>query len=246
MSAHGDTQKRGRFWFWFAGLWLIQGWMGAVGSAEPKPTASTPAAGVPATDARSKSLETIAREYFEAHPDQEISQEEITAHIRNARPDAQDPWRTVRKLYQDGYLQKVRKGVYKRVPGYQGKAVDEHFSEAVRKQIYERDRQRCVVCGNGPHNGYEIHADHIRPRQLGGLSIVENGQTLCSEHNLLKKTYGTYDFYAHLVKRLEQEAKSAGDDHHAQMLGKVLAVLREYGYPSTNKPPQAEDSRGSK
>lgn len=203
-------------------------------------------AGAGETKARgegTKSLETIAREYFEKHPNQEISQQEITTHILSIRPDAQDPWRTVRKLYQDGFLIKMQKGVYKHDPNQQRKPDDEHFTEAVRRQVYERDNNRCIVCGNGRHNGYEIHADHIRPRHLGGESTMENGQTLCSEHNMLKKTYGTYDFYTHLVLRLEKEAQTAGDKRHAEMLARIRAILKEHGYPSTDKPPQAEDVR---
>ncbi len=188
-----------------------------------------------------KSIEAIACEYFETHPNQDVTQEEITSYIRSLRPDAQDPWRSVRKLYQDGYLIKVKKGVYKRVPDYQGNAVDEHFTEEVRKQIFERDHHQCVVCSNGPHNGYEIHADHIRPRQLGGLSITENGQTLCSEHNMLKKTYGTYDFYARLVIRLEEEAKEAEDIKHHKMLKKILEILKENGYPTVDSQKVEDD-----
>lgn len=197
-------------------------------------------------DARPPSIEAVAREFFEANPNRDLKQEEITAYILKKRPDAQDPWRAVRKLYQDGWLIKVDKGVYKRVPGYQAQADDEHFTPAVRDAIYARDRSRCIVCGNGPHNGYEIHADHIRPRHLGGQSTVENGQTLCSEHNLLKKTYGTYDFYTRLVARLEQEARAAGDQKHLVMLGRILAILKENGYPSTNTPPARVERNGGK
>lgn len=201
----------------------------ALGSALATPAAepSTP----------SKSIEGVAREFFEANPNRDLKQEEIVAAILKQRPDAQDPWRAVRKLYQEGWLIKVDKGVYKRVPGWQGKADDEHFAPAVRDAIYARDRSRCVVCGNGPHSGHEIHADHVRPRHLGGESTLENGQTLCSEHNLLKKTYGTFDFYAHLVARLEQEARAADDQKNLAMLGRILAILKENGYPSTNRPP---------
>ncbi|MCC7518654.1 MAG: HNH endonuclease [Verrucomicrobiae bacterium] len=187
---------------------------------------------------RPPSIEAVAREFFEAHPNRDLKQEEIVAAILKKRPDAQDPWRTVRKLYQDGWLVKVSKGVYKRVPGRQGTADDEHFSPAVRDAIYARDRDRCVVCGNGRHNGHEICADHIRPRHLDGSSSVENGQTLCSEHNLLKKTYGIYDFYARLVARLEQQARAAGDAKHLAMLERIRAVLKEYGYPSAFRPPE--------
>lgn len=199
----------------------------AVGAADP---ASSPSA-------RPPSIEAVAREFFEANPNRDLKQEEIVAAILKKRPDAQDPWRAVRKLYQEGWLIKVEKGVYKRVPGWKGTADDEPFTPVVRDAIYARDGERCVVCGNGRHNGYEICADHIRPRHLGGRSVVENGQTLCSEHNLLKKTYGAYDFYARLVLRLEQEARQAKDARHLAMLQRILAVLKAYGYPSTNAPP---------
>ncbi len=214
-----------------AGLLLA----GDAARAQTNAPASSPAA----------SLEAIAKSFFEANPNREITQQEVTSHIRSIRPDAQDPWRTVRKLYQEGWLIKVRKGVYQRIPGYAGQAADEHFTPAVREEIYRRDHSRCIVCGNGPHNGHEIHADHIRPRQLGGPSTVENGQTLCSEHNLLKKTYGTYDFYAHLVSRLEQEARSADDARHAEMLAKIQSILRDYGYPSRSTPPDGSSHPSS-
>lgn len=187
--------------------------------------------------ARPPSIESVAREFFEANPNRDIRQDEAVAAILKKRPDAQDPWRVVRKLYQEGWLIKVDKGVYKRVPGWKGPADDDPFPPAVREAIYARDGYRCVVCGNGRHNGYAICADHIRPRHLGGASVIENGQTLCSEHNLLKKTYGAYDFYARLVLRLEQEARKTGDARHLAMLQSILDVLKAYGYPTTNAPP---------
>lgn len=52
-----------------------------------------------------------------------------------------------------------------------------------RNLVFERDRHRCVVCGNGLHNGHKIDAHHIIERRLwtdGGYYLA-NGATLCDD-----------------------------------------------------------------
>ena len=61
--------------------------------------------------------------------------------------------------------------------------------EDVKEEIFRRDNYRCVVCGLGRKDGVEICADHIIPKDRGGTNTVENGQTLCAKHNLIKKNY---------------------------------------------------------
>jgi len=51
----------------------------------------------------------------------------------------------------------------------------------------ERDEYKCVICGKGIKDGVEIHIDHIKPKDFGGKATIENGQTLCAQHNFLKK-----------------------------------------------------------
>ena len=52
-----------------------------------------------------------------------------------------------------------------------------------RTQVFERDRHRCVVCGNGLHNGHKIDAHHIIERRLwtDGGYYLDNGATLCDD-----------------------------------------------------------------
>ena len=57
-------------------------------------------------------------EYFEAHPNQEIEHDKVVDYVFKFIPKARDPWRAIRKLYQEGWLIQVSKGVYKRIPGY--------------------------------------------------------------------------------------------------------------------------------
>ena len=169
-------------------------------------------------------------EYFEAHPNQEIEHDKVVDYVFKFIPKARDPWRAIRKLYQEGWLIQVSKGVYKRIPGYKGHNVLAPFSLEVKEAIFKRDNYRCVVCGNGLHNGYEICADHIKPQAKGGQSTLENGQTLCSEHNLMKKRYGTTDFLAKYCKVMIEKAKQFKDEKVLKMFNEILEVLKKYGF----------------
>ena len=56
---------------------------------------------------------------------------------------------------------------------------------ALRYQVLERDRS-CIRCGSGPHNGAILHVDHVMPFSAGGLTTLDNLQTLCADCNLGK------------------------------------------------------------
>lgn len=61
---------------------------------------------------------------------------------------------------------------------------------SVKKRVWERDKGRCVVCGN--YCNVMPNAHYIS-RQKGGLGIEENIVTLCTE--LTKnKCHRRYDF----------------------------------------------------
>ena len=169
------------------------------------------------------------KEFFEKHPNEEIEHGKVVDYVFEHIPKARDPWRAIRKLYQEGWLIQVRKGVYKRIPGYKGHNVLAPFSSEVKEKIFKKDNYKCVLCGNGKHNGYEIHADHIIPQAKGGKSTVENGQTLCSEHNLMKKRYGTVDFLGKYSKRMIERAKKFKDEKTEEMFKEILETLKKHG-----------------
>ena len=118
------------------------------------------------------------KEYFEAHSNQNIEHGKVVDYVFKFIPKARDPWRAIRKLYQEGWLIQVSKGIYKREPGYKGHNVLAPFPPEIKEQIFKRDNHRCVVCGNGLHNDYEICADHIKPQAKGGQSTLENGHSI--------------------------------------------------------------------
>lgn len=54
---------------------------------------------------------------------------------------------------------------------------------SVKFEVYQRDKGRCVECGETT----DLHYDHILPYSKGGSSNTsENIQLLCARHNLSK------------------------------------------------------------
>lgn len=75
----------------------------------------------------------------------------------------------------------------------------------------------------------EIHADHIKPRDLGGESIIENGQTLCAQHNFQKKNYNQTQTGKKMFIRLYELAKKEKDKELQKFCNDVLMVYEEHG-----------------
>jgi hypothetical protein len=57
-----------------------------------------------------------------------------------------------------------------------------------RFRVMQRDRFRCVMCGNSPAKDPSciLHIDHIVPWSLEGKTTIDNLQTLCQRCNLGK------------------------------------------------------------
>lgn len=53
---------------------------------------------------------------------------------------------------------------------------------AVKREVWARDRGRCVLCGADD----ELHFDHEIPFSKGGASTTANVRILCARHNLRK------------------------------------------------------------
>ena len=92
---------------------------------------------------------------------------------------------------------KIAKGIYRYDPKKHIKRELEDFTPHKKKQFLKRDGYKCVICGRGKKEGVELHIDHIKPKDLGGEATIENGQTLCAQHNFIKKN----------LNKLKQERK---------------------------------------
>jgi len=57
---------------------------------------------------------------------------------------------------------------------------------AIRWQVFQRDKWKCVSCGRSAANDVILHVDHIIPRSKGGKHDLDNYQTLCHICNIGK------------------------------------------------------------
>lgn len=141
-----------------------------------------------------KSINELIMEYFHKHPNENMRHGPVVdwvtkQYLKNHPEPPRDVWRTIRNLYQEGKLIKVKKGIYRYDPDSINEVALFDFPTDVKEDIFRRDGYKCVVCGMGREDGVEICADHVKPKDKGGDNSVENGQTLCMKHNLIKKNY---------------------------------------------------------
>lgn len=170
--------------------------------------------------------------YFKKNAGRDIKHPEIVDWATNEFKKEtgkvfRDPDRGIRKLHQDGYLIKVAKGVYRYEPGLIKKRTLEDFSPQVKGQIFKRDGYRCVICGRGRADGVEIQADHIKPKDLGGEATLENGQTLCAQHNFLKKNFKQTETGKKYFIRLYQLAKKEKNKQLIDFCSQILEVFEK-------------------
>lgn len=78
-----------------------------------------------------------------------------------------------------------RNRVFRDIPDLAPKDRTRGFSRDQRIVLWMRAGQKCEVCSK-ELSFEEMHADHIVPHVEGGATTLENGQCLCSTHNLQK------------------------------------------------------------
>ena len=174
--------------------------------------------------------EDIVKEFFISHPNQDIPHPVVVDWVvaewkKRCGKVFRDPDRTIRSLAQKGFLIKVAKGVYKYDPDFETHRQLEDFTEEQKKIILERDKYKCVICGRGLSDGVELHVDHIKPKDLGGKAVIENGQTLCAQHNFMKKNFKQTETGKKMFIRLYELAKVQGDEKLQQFCAEILEVF---------------------
>jgi 5-methylcytosine-specific restriction endonuclease McrA len=179
-------------------------------------------------------------EYFQNRPFKDIPHKVAKADLIAGWAELtggkvfEDPDRAIRKLHQQGYLVKVTKGLYKFDPEFVKTRDDlEDFSAKIKAQILERDGYKCVVCGKGLESKVDLHVDHIEPKDRGGKAILENGQTLCSQHNFQKKNLGQVTFSRKVFEQIREKAQADDSPEAKSVIGfanEVLAVFDKWGH----------------
>ena len=177
----------------------------------------------------------LVMEYFKNHPNQELEHDPVvdwveeqyrTAHGRTPR----DTWRAIRKLHEQGKLIYIKKGVYKYDPESESEVKLFDFSEVTKKEILERDGYRCVVCGRGKEEGVSLAVDHIKPKDKGGTNTIDNGQTLCYQHNLLKKNYSQTEAGKRFFIKVYETAVKNEDEKMIAFCQSVFDVYDEHDF----------------
>jgi len=181
-----------------------------------------------------KSISALIMEYFKAHPKQDLEHAPVVdwveeQYLKLYRKKPRDTWRAIRKLHQEGKLIKVRKGIYRYDPDYVHVEELFDFPEDVKEEIFRRDNYRCVVCGLGRKDGVEICADHILPKDRGGTNTIENGQTLCTQHNLIKKNYSQTEAGKRYFIKMYEQALEKNDTTIINFCRQVFDVYNKHG-----------------
>ena len=183
---------------------------------------------------KKKTISELIMEYFKMHPKEGIAHgpvvDWVTAEwLKEHDTPPRDPWRAIRKLHQEGKLIKVKKGVYKYNPDNITDKELWDFPPKVKEEILKRDNYRCVVCGRGKAEGVELVVDHIKPKDKGGTNDINNGQTLCMEHNLLKKNYSQTEAGKRYFIKIYEKALSQKDERMIKFCKAVFDAYNEFG-----------------
>lgn len=181
-----------------------------------------------------KSISDFIKDYFKNHPKTDIEHGPVVdwveeQYLQTYGKKPRDTWRAIRKLSEEGFLIKVRKGVYRYDPDYVQNIQLEDFTPEQKKLILEKDNYKCVICGKGVNEGVELHVDHIKPKSLGGTSAIENGQTLCAQHNFIKKNFGQTETGKKMFIHLYKLAKIENNKQLEQFCKEIFEVYEKYG-----------------
>ncbi len=180
------------------------------------------------------SINELVIEYFKKHPKKELPHGQVVdwvekQYLKMYGRKPRDTWRAIRKLHQEGFLIKVKKGIYKYDPEQVSNRNIEDFTPELKKLILERDGYKCVMCGRSDKEGYELHVDHILPKDKGGKATLDNGQTLCSICNFRKKNYNQTESGKKMFIRLWETAKKIGDNETQEFCEDILSTYEKYG-----------------
>jgi len=172
-------------------------------------------------------------EFFKKNPNRDIKHPEVVDQVVVAYKERtgnvfRDPDRAIRQLAQSGFLIKISKGVYKYDPDKAYKRELEDFTPAQKEAILKRDGYKCVICGRGKKDGVDLHIDHIKPKDFGGEATMENGQTLCSQHNFIKKNLKQTETGKKMFIRLYELAKNENNKELMKFCAEILETYEKH------------------
>lgn len=186
---------------------------------------------------KKKSIKDLLIKYFKVHPKEDTPHGPVVDWVEvrykrlyNKKP--RDTWRAIRNLHESGFLIKVEKGIYRYDPEAVKQRDLEDFTPEQKEAILKKDGYKCVICGRGKREGVELHVDHIKPKYLGGKAIIENGQTLCSQHNFMKKHLKQTETGKKMFIRLHELVKKEKNTELLKFCEDILEMYEKYNINS--------------
>lgn len=198
-----------------------------------------------------KSISDLIMEYFQKHPKEDLKHGPVVdwvtkQYLKDNSEPPRDPWRAIRKLHQEGKLIKVKKGIYRYDPDFIKEIELWEFSSEQKEAIFKKDGYQCVRCGRGVKDGVEICADHIKPKDKGGTNTIDNGQTLCMEHNLMKKNYSQTEAGKRFVIKMYEQAIAINDEKMIEFCKEIFDTYNKYKINSHISRPNNKRKKGIK
>ncbi len=185
--------------------------------------------------AKNKSIiqKDLIIEFFKKNPNRDIKHPEVVDWVvatykKRTGNIFRDPDRAIRHLSQSGFLVKIAKGIYRYDPQKVSKKELQDFTAAQKSAILKKDGYKCVQCGMGKKEGVELHVDHIIPKDFGGEATIENGQTLCSRCNFLKKNLKQTESGKKMFIRMYKMAKKGKNKEILDFCSDLLKVYEKY------------------
>ena len=81
----------------------------------------------------------------------------------------------------------------------------EDFTPSPKAKILKRDEYRCVFCGYGEKEGFELYVEYIKPKDLGGRALIYNGQTIHSRHRSIGENFRGLFGRSHKIAKKEKD-----------------------------------------
>jgi len=186
---------------------------------------------------KKKTIRDLLIEYFKTHQKEDMPHGPVvdwveTRYKRLYNKKPRDTWRSIRNLHETGFLIKVKKGIYRYDPEAVKRRELEDFTPEQKEAILKRDGYKCVICGRGKKEGVELQVDHIKPKYLGGESTIENGQTLCAQHNFIKKTLKQTETGKKMFIRLYELAKKENNKELLKFCADILETYERHNINS--------------
>jgi hypothetical protein len=97
-----------------------------------------------------------------------------------------------------------------------------------------------LVCNRGETDGVELCADHIKPKDKSGDNTTDNGQTLCMEHNLMKKNYSQTEAGKKFFIKMYKQAIANADEKVVKFCKDVFDLYDKHGINGHIKRPNGK------